>query len=414
MSPWLSLHADLVQLVGWRLLATGDLLDYVRFRAVCKYWRSSAAAPSGRGIVDPRFHPRRWMLLPEGHGLHPDDGRKKLFNLSTGLSVCTWLSLPSDYRILDSVDGLLLVQWGKQDSAAIRLLHPFTGDFADLPPLMSLVRARMNMSEHTRHRQWVNFQSVTSISVSAGEVVAVMIKISDIPVVFFATTKDQQWDVSTWSFTPYSTTVALQGKLYTLDSRIIHGGAEQIFQIDPPQHENDGIPSSLLPPKLIGTCPMDKIRGGFTMAECDSEILLIGHNAQMNSRNRMLVYRVSDVIMGNVVPVTSIGGKALFLTINNNISSQGDDICVYLRETMTFGFKAIPNMVGDTILRRQRMKHDSPAQYELGSGEWSTPTFLWCEDGDHDCNCSLVHHIYGCCHCAFVHMRKLARMELER
>ncbi|KAM0824574.1 hypothetical protein ACQ4PT_070106 [Festuca glaucescens] len=186
MSPWLSLHADLVQLVGWRLLAAGDLLDYVRFRAVCTHWRSSATAPRGSGIVDPRFHPRRWMLLPEGHGLHPDGGRKKLFNLSTGVSICTRLPLPNDYRILDLVDGLLLVQWGKQDSAVIRLLHPFTGDFAELPPLMSLVRARMNMSDHTRHRQRVDFRSVTSISVSAGGVVAVMIRISDIPGVFFA------------------------------------------------------------------------------------------------------------------------------------------------------------------------------------------------------------------------------------
>jgi len=55
---------DLIGLVGWRVLA-GDLLDYVRFRAVCTDWRSSTVCPLGRGIVDPRFHPRRWMILPD-------------------------------------------------------------------------------------------------------------------------------------------------------------------------------------------------------------------------------------------------------------------------------------------------------------------------------------------------------------
>ncbi|GJN17221.1 hypothetical protein PR202_gb04272 [Eleusine coracana subsp. coracana] len=68
--PWASLPQDLVEQIGWRVLA-GDLRDYVRFRAVCSHWKSSTACPRGRGLVDPRFHPRRWMMLPEDHGLYP-------------------------------------------------------------------------------------------------------------------------------------------------------------------------------------------------------------------------------------------------------------------------------------------------------------------------------------------------------
>jgi hypothetical protein len=60
----------MVRLVAWRLLA-GDLTDYVRLRAVCTNWRSSTVSPRGRGVTDPRFHPRRWMMFAEGHGLHP-------------------------------------------------------------------------------------------------------------------------------------------------------------------------------------------------------------------------------------------------------------------------------------------------------------------------------------------------------
>ena len=69
-SSWASLHEDLVSLIGWRVLA-GDFRDYIRFRAVCPHWRSSTTCPRGRGILDPRFYPRGWMLLPEGRGLYP-------------------------------------------------------------------------------------------------------------------------------------------------------------------------------------------------------------------------------------------------------------------------------------------------------------------------------------------------------
>uniref|UniRef100_K3XRB9 KIB1-4 beta-propeller domain-containing protein n=1 Tax=Setaria italica TaxID=4555 RepID=K3XRB9_SETIT len=68
--PWASLPQDLLELIAWRVLA-GDLLDYVRFRSVCSHWNSSTVPPRGRGLVDPRFHPRRWMLFPEGYGLYP-------------------------------------------------------------------------------------------------------------------------------------------------------------------------------------------------------------------------------------------------------------------------------------------------------------------------------------------------------
>jgi len=110
--PWASLAEDLVELIGWRVLA-GDLLDYVRFRAVCSHWTKSTLRPRGRGIVDPRFHPRRWMMLPEGHGLYPGHpnlgGYVRFFSLSTGRFVRVHLPLFDDHIVLDSVDGLLLL-----------------------------------------------------------------------------------------------------------------------------------------------------------------------------------------------------------------------------------------------------------------------------------------------------------------
>jgi hypothetical protein len=193
-SRWACLHADLVRLIGWRVLA-GNLLDYVRFRAVCSLWRSSTVCPRGRGLVDGRFHPRRWVLLPEGYALFPGHtelhGYVRFFNLSTGLSVRARLPLFQDHRVLDSVDGLvLLLQEG--DGGAIRLLHPFTGDIAELPPIMTLVgdfAAKSSVGDLS------DFSRIcaTSVSVSADGLITVMIVLSMHSRVAFATTSGSHW-----------------------------------------------------------------------------------------------------------------------------------------------------------------------------------------------------------------------------
>ena len=61
----------------------------------------------------------------------------RFFNLSTGAFARAHLPLLSDHVVLDSVDGLLLLH--RDRDTAIRVLHPFTGDVADLPPLASLL-----------------------------------------------------------------------------------------------------------------------------------------------------------------------------------------------------------------------------------------------------------------------------------
>jgi hypothetical protein len=79
------------------------------------------------------------MLLPEGHGLHPDGDKKRFFNCSTRATACPLLPLLGGYGILDSVDGLFLMYQQQKDHDKICLLHPFTGDIAELPPLTSIV-----------------------------------------------------------------------------------------------------------------------------------------------------------------------------------------------------------------------------------------------------------------------------------
>nr|XP_051221068.1 uncharacterized protein LOC127339233 [Lolium perenne] len=137
--PWASLQHDLVRLVASRLLAQ-DWFDYVGFRCVCAQWRSATDCPRGRGVADVRFHPRRWMMFPEGRGLypgHPDLGDHiRFFNLDSGAFVRARLPLFEDHSVLDSINGLLLLQ--RDDDTAIRLLNPFTHDIVDFPPLNTL------------------------------------------------------------------------------------------------------------------------------------------------------------------------------------------------------------------------------------------------------------------------------------
>jgi hypothetical protein len=99
---WASLPEDLIRAVAWRVLACGDLLDYVRLRAVCTSWRSGADSPRGRGLADRRFHPRRWMMFPEGHRIYPGrpdlGGCARFIHLDTGALVRARVPLLGDRR----------------------------------------------------------------------------------------------------------------------------------------------------------------------------------------------------------------------------------------------------------------------------------------------------------------------------
>ena len=106
------------------------------------------------------------MMLPEGHGLYPGHpklhGYVRFFNLDTGAWVRVHIPLFDDHCVLDSVEGLLVLQ--RDDDTAVRLLHPFTGDIVDLPPLSTLLPQmhQYPTAERSARRKVLYLRSIVS------------------------------------------------------------------------------------------------------------------------------------------------------------------------------------------------------------------------------------------------------------
>ncbi|CAO2195779.1 unnamed protein product [Urochloa humidicola] len=418
-AAWASLHEDLVQLIAWRVLATGDLRDYVRLRAACSQWRSSAATPRGGGVRDRRFHPRRWMMFPEGHGLFPGHpclgGRARFLNLSTGELVRARLPLFSRgfaHVALDSADGLLVLY--RRRDAAVLLLNPFTGDVAELPPLASLFPLAAEPRRHWERAgesAWLantlSRVSATCVSVSAAGDITVMLALRSSSsyrdrLIVYATAGDRQWNRAAgdeFRGLHWQWALPSQGKIYAtryLEEESSGGGRDLtgVYRIDPPRRAAEGSPSL----EKIAECPPEA--SSFRLVECGPELLLVGETTGSSSSIRMAVYRLADLVAGKIAPVTDIGGHALFLGERS--------LCVLSSNNF-------PSILGNSIicwldrldldkLRRDHHHHNNidmkarelVAQYDMVTGAWSRAI-----DGHitrpGPSPSSLIHHIYTCC-----------------
>ncbi|KAL6646965.1 hypothetical protein ACP70R_014402 [Stipagrostis hirtigluma subsp. patula] len=387
-SPWASMHTDLVALIAERVLA-GHLLDYVRFRAACRHWRHCTVDPRGRGVSDPRFHPRRWMMLPEGHGLHPGHGRlrgrARFFNLDTGVFVAARVPELRDHCILDSPDGLLLLQ--RDADAAVRLLHPFTGDVVDLPPLTTLVpqldRPQVNGDKNILPciRR---VSAAVSVAPATGTVV-VLLALELLHRFAHASTADKSWTLTGWSAGLHGTTLSFHGSLFMV--QCAGNEALSILRLDPPpvNEEDDGSSSPpLSPPQTVARLPGEIFQA--KLVECESEILVVGSTG--SSRDHLVVMRLADLLPGRrpAVPLTSIGDHCLFLgTRSLAVSSKG-----------------LPSVAGNAIIFCDYMHGSRLQQYNLGVVDGDDSLSPACDAGmiwspppsPH----SMVHHLVTCCH----------------
>ncbi|KAL5197858.1 hypothetical protein ABZP36_001370 [Zizania latifolia] len=199
------------------------------------------------------------------------------------------------------------------------LLHPFTGDIVDLPPILSLLPRIQYLTQQTwpelptaetcsryLSSNSVRFCAATAISASPAGAVTVMI-------CFFL--------LDTSILHVAHATAGDEGKLYAA-AAAADADADMdsisIYQIDPPQSNADGSPSPPPPPpppprkiaespplQLVGRC------GSAHLVECGSEMMLVGFSD--TSAAHLLAYRLADLTSGRAAPATTIGGHALLL-----------------------------------------------------------------------------------------------------
>nr|CAB3498796.1 unnamed protein product [Digitaria exilis] len=255
-------------------------------------------------------------MLPEGHGLYPGHpklrGYVRFFNLDTGAFVRVQIPLFEDHCVLDSYQGLLVLQ--RDHDTAVRLLHPFTGDILDLPPLSTLLpQMQRDLRGLPARRKLRYLRALSTVATFADDgVVTVMLAFGDLYRVAAATSQDQQWTMSTWYYDIGCPPLQYRGKSYVVYDLGVDNSSK-IFQIDIP------LPGEVLqPPKLIATCTADKLMGPVHLAECDSEVLVIGYTDILSSK--MLVYKLTDLVVGKYIPVTSIGDKAIFIQRSRTLS----------------------------------------------------------------------------------------------
>ena len=286
-----------------------------------------------------------------------------------------------DHCVLYSVDGILLLQ--RDHDTAIRLLHPFTGDTAEFPPLETLLPQVRCRSEGSR---WYSLRNIcgASISVGADGLVRVMMRPNDVWNICFATSGDQQWRVTTtWERSKLSSTLPFQGKLYVLLRPNSVRGEHEVIQIDPPQQEGMDIGSLSEPsPKLIAkfkwpTSDKSYSLYYYRLVECNSEILVIGTKWDAVYYS---VYRLADLMLGRIVHVTSIDGSAPFIG----------------RRSLCVSSKVFPTIVPDTIVMRETKIYLS--QYHLSNDTLSQATDgVIAEEKDIPGPYSIMCHIITCC-----------------
>ncbi|CAM0903021.1 unnamed protein product [Alopecurus aequalis] len=135
---------------------------------------------------------------------------------------------------------------------------------------------------------------------------------------------------------------------------------------------------------------MGEFHDSFDLVECDSNVLVVvSKYTDERCFGNMLVYRLADLVLDRVVPVTSVGGSAL--VIGNGIT-----------RNLSLSCGAAPSVTGDTIVSRHPLTGD-PQLYQLSSGTWSRAAGDITDGGNVVWRpCSIINHLYGRCDCTLV------------
>jgi hypothetical protein len=268
MRDWSSLVPDLIRHVGDLLLATSDVDGYIDMRAVCRGWRSAVADPRSHGSSDLRFCPRKWVMLEDDD---KDDEGCLFVNVSTGRFFCRRLPLLRKGHVLVGASDGLLVLADSRHLHAYLALNPLTG-------------------------RTLRFTGPTPRGHDSGTVAVAVTAGSD-PMLVYASRREAWFaDQASQTFSScparyisfIAATAAYAGHIYMAftDGSVCRTGHRE---------------------PVIATSKPGVLSTAVFLVESAGDLLLV-----IRHRYNFRVFRI-DVERKVLEPVTSIGGRALFL-----------------------------------------------------------------------------------------------------
>jgi hypothetical protein len=192
LSGWASLPGDLAHFLAWRVFSEGGVVDYIAFRAVCSGWRASTSDPrrANLSLRKRLLRPLGWVALCDGDGEAPEEAREITF-FHTGTARRLRVALPElrHHRIVGFTDGLVILL--NKHTTAVRVVHPFTGDAVDLPPLAPAFH------QAVKYRSCMLMMNAFVCEAPGGPCAPIVVVASfpDTPVVLWSQPGHQGWEV---------------------------------------------------------------------------------------------------------------------------------------------------------------------------------------------------------------------------
>uniref|UniRef100_A0ACD5XWY0 Uncharacterized protein n=1 Tax=Avena sativa TaxID=4498 RepID=A0ACD5XWY0_AVESA len=306
---WSDLGDGPAGLIAERLLAN-DVADYIRFRAVCCSWRQWSTDPRAHGILDRRFHPRKWIMLREISG-HP----RIFLNVSTGQCI-QMPRLPELLRGHDvfgpTTEGLLVLL--DRTSYIVRLLNPLTGQVTDLPPATTLLRLMKYPTTDLRKAFEVSDAGLADNSTFA-------IHFLGIQMLAVAKLEDKCWTlVDDNQGSSFLSAISFEGRFYCPTNR-------GVMVVETSENQ---------PPRLVLAARLTKVfplmLSTMHLVDNDGELILVYRRIQLrdgegeqfsDTKNKCFIqnytYRV-DLKAMNTRPVLGLGGRAMFIGLRTTLS----------------------------------------------------------------------------------------------
>ncbi|KAK1619669.1 hypothetical protein QYE76_025186 [Lolium multiflorum] len=327
---WASLPTDIVGLITCRILDC-DVVDYISFRAVCSDWRACTPTPSDPTLRDPRLRPRDWVALCDGDGVRPDDaGQIVFFHTRTARRLPVLLPELRGYRIVGFTDGLLILVHKR--TTMVRVLHPFTRVVVDLPSLAPVYH------ELVRQKKLLDMNAAVCSSASSATSIAVVVWFLCTNVAL-AADPNSDWEVLHRGLYVRST-LPFQGRLYATSLC-----SNKILQLYPPPRQEAGS-------VVVGHVPYfaDRVDCDFLLIESGGKMLLVIQHPDPGTNSfdwlRLLAFKLYEVDVNShrckLIPVNSLGDRALFLSGDRCLSVSASDLPTLSSNSIYFSLPQDP------------------------------------------------------------------------